>query len=247
MTIEKAVSSSLKGYIDDPEDIDEIISRLLIIRFKDLMPKENSNSPKVLGIMITDYGAAEEQLGNVSLAEMLCMINGVRNSPVYPEIEGIARPNLCALFMSHLANVLMSAGRTNTTVHLFMFITVSSYFNFLGTKVGVGRQRAKNLFQNFRSRVRRNMEFTMEPDTTIGKLLKELTRFQQRQWNPCRRIKSFEKSIMNSFDHLYELLIKHFQKAYPECFDLDELRRKYAVTDKDDVSWDNDDEFKEVS
>ena len=246
MTLENAVRSSMKGYIDDPDDIEEILSGLIKITVDELSSPKCKPSLEILKYLMTDYGSTDEQLKNVTYAEMLCLIDGVLHSPYYPETDDAERQKLSAFFLAHYRFLLASAEKTNTAVQLFVSISVRGYFDYLVKRTDGSKSAAINRFRLFKHCVRYHMNFTLTETTTIKSLLEESTRYQQRPWNPCSPIKSFEQGIVDSYQDIYVFLIEHFKEAFPECFDLDKIRKKYSMKAKPDISWDNNDDIEEV-
>lgn len=246
MALKNAVRNSMKGYIDDPNDIEEILSRLIKITVDELTPPKCKPSLEVLKYLMIDYGSTNEQLKNVTYAEMLCLIDGVLHSPHYPETDDTERKKLCAFFLAQYCFLLMASEKNNAVIQLFMSISVKGYFSYLAKKANDSKRVEINRFQLFRHSVRYNMNFTLTETTTIKALLEEFTRYQQKPWNPCSPIKSFEQGIMDSYHDLYIFLIEHFKETFPDFFDLDKIRKKYSMNTKPDISWDNHDNIEEV-
>ena len=231
-SLDKLIRNSLRGYIDDPGEIDELFTKLLNKKVGEFSGSAKEGTLKSAKDFMDDFQMASERCAELTYADLLCLTDGILTRPDYPIIDKDTRVDIFQTMLHLIRSLLMTSAKTDPEVRLFMSVTVSGYFRYLAKKSG-----AEDPYNAFMMRVDMNMDYSLSEDTTIGTYLEKLERFQSRRWLPCRPIIQFEKDIRNGFDDLGFLLIKHVRKAFPEYFDIDKLNLRFPQTSPDECNY----------
>lgn len=228
-SLDKLICNSLRGYIDDPGEIDELFTKLLNRKVGEFSGSAKEGALNIAKDFMDDFQMASERCAELTFADLLCLTNGILNSPGYPVPEVDTRIDFFQTMLHLVRSLLMTSARTDPEVRLFMSVTVSSYVRYLAQKSG-----EDDRYKTFVRNVCENMGFTLSEDTTIGTYLEKLETFQSRRWLPCRPIIQFEKDIRNGFDDLSFLLIQHVKSAFPEYFDIFNLQKRFPIISLDE-------------
>lgn len=229
-SLEKLIRNSLRGYIDDPGEIDELFTKLLNRKVGGFGGSAKEGALNITKDFMDIFQMASERCAELTFADLLCLTNGILNSPGYPVQEMDTRIDFFQTMLHIVRALLMTSAKTDPEVRLFMSVTVSGYFRYLAQKSGEDDQ-----YKTFVRNVCENMGFTLSEDTTIGTYLEKLETFQSRRWLPCRPIIQFEQDIRNGFDDLSFLLINHVCKAFPQYFDMIGLKQRFPGTSTDEI------------
>lgn len=231
-SLDKLIRNSLRGYIDDPGEIDELFTKLLNKKVGEFSGSAKEGTLKSAKDLMDDFQMASERCAELTYADILCLTNGILNRPDYPIIDKDTRIDIFQTMLHLVRALLMTSAKTDPEVRLFMSVTVSGYFRYLAKKSG-----AEDPYNAFMMRVDMNMDYSLSEDTTIGTYLEKLERFQSRRWLPFFSIIQFENDIRSGFDDLGFLLIKHVRKAFPEYFDIDKLKLRFPRTSPDECNY----------
>lgn len=231
-SLEKVTRNSLRGYIDDPGEIEEIFTRLLNKKVYEFGGSEKENTLNSAKDLMDDFEMVSERNGELTYADFLCLTDGILTRPDYPIIDKDTRIDIFQTMLHLIRSQLLTSSKTDPDVRLFMSVTVSSYFRYLAKKSG-----ADDPYKTFTMSVDMNMDYSLSEDTTIGTYLEKLERFQSRRWLPFFSIIQFENDIRSGFDDLGFLLIKHVKKAFPEYFDIDKLKLRFPRTSPDECNY----------
>lgn len=231
-SLDELIRNSLRGYIDDPGEIDGLFTRLLNKKAYEFGGSAKESTLKSAKDLMDDFEMASERYGELTYADILCLTDGILTRPDYPIVEKDTRIDIFQTMLHLIRSLLMTSARTDPEVRLFMSVTVSGFFRYLSKKSG-----ADDPYRTFMINVGMNMDFTLSEDTTIGTYLDKLERFQPRRWLPYYSIIQFEQDIRSGFDDLGFLLIKHVKKAFPEYFDIDKLNLRFPRTSPDERNY----------
>lgn len=203
-SLDTLIRNSLRGYIDDPEEIDKLFAKLLNKKVNQFIGSEKENTLHLLQDMMDDFDMTSDRNTELTYADMLCLTDGILNSPGYPVLEVETRMDYYQTTLHLIRALLMNSAKADPDVRLFMSVTVKGYFSYLARKSG-----ADDPYKIFARNVCWNMDLTLSEDTTIGSYLDKLERSQSRRWLPCNSIIQFEQDIRSGFDDLSFLLIQH--------------------------------------
>lgn len=228
-SLDALMRNSLRGYIDDPEEIDELFTKLLNKKVSQFSGSEKENTLNLLRDLMDDFDMASDRNSELTYADMLCLTDGILNSPSYPILEVDTRIDFFQTTLHLIRVLLMTCAKTDLEVRLFMSVTVKAFFRYLAKKSGADDQ-----YKIFARNVCGNMDLTLTEDTTIGSYLDKLERFQSRRWLPCNSIIQFEQDIRSGFDDLSFLLIQHVKSAFPEYFSIYDLQKRFPMISLDE-------------
>ena len=224
-TFEKATEASRKGYIANPDSIDLIVDRLVSTPMLSLRCERTQFLIKMLSDFMRDSGMDSNRIYEVTFGEALGMIELMFDYEAYLNDDVQLRAGLRLNLLAHIRNLLSEFYCQNNTIHLFMSITVSGYFRYLTLK---GKLSGRKSYRKFRRSVQNNINFEIKDETTIKQFISEIASFQSTCWNIIVPIAKFENEMRSSYSDLYCFLITHFKQAFPDFFDLDKLKEKYA-------------------
>lgn len=232
-TIESITKASRKGYIDDYDDIDKIVSRLATIPIEQL---SNDCTNIILGVIrdfMEDNEMNPDRHREITFGETLCIIGSFYSCGAYTHLGMEWCMDTSMSVLCHIRIMMVSVQSANTTMRLFMSMAVSSYLEYLAMKMGQQGKSIKKLITRFKKSIKHHVDFDITETTTIKELLDKLDAYQRRCWIPRKPIKDFENEIRTSYDDLYCFLVGHFKEAFPEYFDLNNLKNKYAIKEID--------------
>ena len=86
-SLDALIRNSLRGYIDDPEEIDELFTKLLNKKVSQFSGSEKENTLNLLRDLMDDFDMASDRNSELTYADMLCLTDGILNSPSYPILE----------------------------------------------------------------------------------------------------------------------------------------------------------------
>lgn len=228
-SLERAIKTSLKGYIDDYDDIDEIMTRLLNVTADGFCFDEDKRKPLINMLYATmeTFDISTERKGEVTYGEMICLIDEQKNDSCIASDGRELCEEIRRMLASNFKDMLLWAERSNTTVKLFLSVTVKGFLDYLAKRAGWSGGNA--LYRKLRSSSFNYLKKHIESDTTIRKFFEDVSKFQAKGWNPFYSIKEYEKNILNSFDDIVFLLIDCFEIGFPEVFDLNKIKEKYGI------------------
>ncbi len=228
-TFEDAMYSSNKGFIDRYNDIEEILTRLLDTPIMQLFDEGRDKVVHNMKDVMSELEWDNAKIAELTYGEMLGFTELISTGDVYLDESEQCRDDICLTVLANIRLAIMREKCNDTTLYLFTSISVSAYFDYLATRMGGKGNGIKNMYRVFRSRVRRNTDFTLVEEDTIGMLLDRMANFQSRVWYPCYSIEEFAKEIRESYYDLYYFFIQYVKEAFPHYFDLEKLKEKYAI------------------
>lgn len=242
-SLNRAISSSIKGYIDDYNDIDEIIDRLLNTT-ADYFNCENDGRSllnKVTKTLMEFYDFPKERKGELTYGEMLCIIDEQRKEPYTSSDGRVIREEASMMLAGYLINILLSAEKTNATIKLFMSATVKGYLDYLDKKGSHSEGSRKHLFRRLYARTNRYLYEPIDTLTTVKKFLNQMSKYQSQGWNPFNSITEYEEKMRFCYQDLIFFMLDCFKPAFPEVFDFSRITDKY-----ENVQFEQEDIFMEA-
>ncbi len=228
MSLEKAIEASMKGYIDDPDKISRIFTKLINMKADDFHCNLKENLLEWNQVLMEGYEVEiKKNRHNVTYAETLCMIDNIRNEEDLGDCSDEQREIYMIRLTSDIRHLLKSASYTIGTVQLFMAVTVKGYLEHLEKKIGYGEKGCGKLYRKFRADLKRATGIVINENTRISEFFKELESFHGKAWLPAMTISDYEKGMRDSYGLLLDFMIKYFKEAYPEFFDIDSIVEKY--------------------
>lgn len=228
ISLEKAIEASVKGYIDDPDEISGIFTKLINMKADDFHCNLKDNLLEWNKILMEGYNVeVDRNKHKVTYAETLCLTDNIRYEEDLNECSDEEREMYVTRFTSNIRHLLKSASYSVRTVQLFMAITVKGYFDHLAEKMGYSGKGLSNLYRIFRVDLRRATGIVLDETTKIGTFFKELESLHSKAWIPDVPIGDYEKGMRDSYAILHDFMIGYFKEAYPECFDIDSIVEKY--------------------
>lgn len=228
ISLEKAIETSVKGYIDDPDEISRIFTKLINMKaddfhcdLKEMLLERNQTLMEGYKVEI------KKNRYNVTYAETLCMTDNIRYEEDLDGCSDEQREIYVIRFTSDMRYLLKSASSNIRIVKLFMAVTVKGYLDHLAEKMGYSEKGRSNLYHRFRADLRRAAGIVLDETTTIESFFKELESFHAKAWLPDLSISDYEKGMRDSYGLLHDFMIGYFKEAYPECFDIDSIVEKY--------------------
>ena len=224
-TFEKATEASRQGYISDQSSIHWIVGKLLdmpLIEFR-CVPSELLRTP--IADFMRDSGMNEFRAHEVTFGEMLGMTELMFDYEPYLADPVHLRAGLRLTMLGHTRNMLRECTYQNNIVHLFLSISVKEYLRYLNLR---GKVSVKKSFRKFNHSVINHIGIDVSDNVTIGKFLNLMFEYQSKCWYPIVEIAKFEDEIRCSYEDLYCFFILHFKQAFPQYFNLEKLKEKYA-------------------
>lgn len=229
-SLDKAISTSLKGYIEDYDDIDEIMTRLLNVTADEFnCDKERRYMLNdILEISMETFDISTRRKGEVTYGDLLCLINGQKNESCIASDGRELCKEILRMYATNLKTILLWSEMSNTTIKLFLSVTVKGYLDYLAKRAGW--KSGNNLYRKLRSKSIHYLNKHIESDTTIRQFFDSVSRFQSLPWSPIHSIKDYEANIIRSYDDIVYLMIECFELGFPEVFDLNKIKDKYGIT-----------------
>lgn len=151
-SLDKLIRNSLRGYIDDPGEIDELFTKLLNKKIGEFSGSAKEGALDIAKDYMDDFQMTSERCAELTFADLLCLTNGILNSPGYPVPEVDTRIDFFQTMLHLVRALLMTSAKTDPEVRLFMSVTVSGYFRYLAKKSG-----AEDTYNAFMMRVDMNV------------------------------------------------------------------------------------------
>lgn len=224
-TIDEIIKATNKPCITDISAIERIVTRLAEQPMKLFKCKTSEPLLGVVSDFLMDCEMDKSRYLDMLFGEVLGIIELVPSIAVYCDSFGETNcRNMRLTLLAHIRNILLEFDSKNDTVHLFMSITVKGYLDYLAQKSGSGNA----FYDEFRDKVKRDMDFEISDNTTIRQFIEKACSVQSQNWTPAMPINKFKRNIRRSYEDLYRLFIVHFKQAFPEYFDIANLKRKYT-------------------
>lgn len=233
ISLKKLLEASAKGCIDDNDKIADIFAELIGMKADAFQCSLKEHLLTYNQILLEGYYVDVKKCRHeVTYGEILCMIDNIRCEKYIDEPSDEQLEIYAVEYASYIMNVLISASEKVNTVRLFANITVKGYLCHLADRMGYKKRGRTALYHKFRRKLKSITGFELDDTTRIDALFRELKRFQERAWLPEINLWDYGKDMRASYDILHEFMIGYFKKAYPECFDIDRIIKKY-----DEFSW----------
>lgn len=241
-SLEKAIESSRKGYIDGYDEIDRIFTGLLEMPMEQFGGVSYNEAIHRIDAMLKCWEITPNEMIRSALTagDFFGFIQELKDDPIIYTPE---ETEICLrCYYSYLACLEEQLRYSeNNTVKLFMSCSAKSFFMYTWEKPGcVGGEIH---FQRFKERVEETMSFSIDGRITIREYLKRLFEFQGKRWRPNQFISEFEKKIRDSYDEFAYFIFDGTEQIYPDMFDVEVLMEKYkhSILEKDN---DTDERYK---
>ena len=231
--IEALTSSSRQGCITDYDEINEIVTKLNETPMSCFNHGSSNTFLCLLEILMARYKLDFERMDEVKYAEALEFIDWVIYSEFFIHESDAWRVDLRYFLIGNLRSMLLLSENFNTTLRLFLAVTVKGYITYIAAKRGETGERREVPFESFCFNIKKHMDYDITEKTTIKEFLLETERFQYRSWLPTMPIKEFEDSIRASYKDLYDFFITDFQYAFRQYFNFYKLEEKYKIKEED--------------
>lgn len=210
--------ASQKGYIEDYDSIERIMSRLTRLPAAELDPKGEYFILQNIGIFLEELGMNGIDENAVCYGEILGIMEDFAQSPDPddPEIR-------LKIVMRSLINLVFTFRQNrgnNVTVKLFMAVTVKGYLDYLAQRSGAKGVGVHNPYRRFRIDFRRATGYTINESTTIEAFLSEIMRQLNIWWDIATPIEDYQKRIMGCHNALYTFFIDYSKTGFEEFFNI---------------------------
>lgn len=236
-SLQKITEASRKGYIENSDDIEKIMSKLTKLTPAELDPKGEFFILQNIGLFLEELSITVIDKNAVCYGEFLGILEGFSLDPNGDD------PELCLKIVKCNLINLMGAFRQNrsknVTVKLFMAVTVKGYLDYLSLRAGRTGSGVHNLYRKFRIDFRRATGYTINEETTIETFLGEISRQLNIWWNIATPIEDYQKRIIGCHDALYTFFIDSFKLGFEEFFNIvqtaepDMYDDEFAISDND--------------
>lgn len=215
--LKKFLQSSQKGRFDDLESIDKIMSRLVNLTSAEIDPMEENSIRQIIEISAFDTEKAVMDTKTITLGEMLGLMHSFSTitSDIYGGVKSVKR---CLMNLVYALRLNRGA---NTTITMFMSVTVKGYFDYLAAIGGLSNKKAGNLFKSFRSQLYGAIgyKFELSEETKISELFGEIVNQLYVFWNIVKPIEEYQNRILGCYDALYTFFIDYFKIGFYSYFD----------------------------
>lgn len=231
--LEKAISSSRKGCIDDHDEIDKIFTKLIEMPMVQLGGAKYKYVLDQITSLLTCWEMPSDDtvISSITVGEFFGLVKELKDDPtVYLPAEIEISRRCYYAFLFGIEQQLQQS--ENCTVRLFRYFSINAFLHYAAQKTGCSKSKTNSFYRVFRRDVKHTMGLSIEDDTTIQEYMKKLFMFQRKSWMPNQPISDFEKEIRESYDEFSYLVFESAKLTFPEMFDTETIIRKY----KDPVS-----------
>ena len=248
--IKTIVDRANKGCIDDPDEVDEVMSDLLTLplwRIRDVDANDG---------MGTFYGPIRESdiigcidnqmMGNMSLMDLLVVLDHIPedrwNEFNDDENDGEGLKKRC---FTLLICMMRNYRKYIPEFHRFMFVTIGSFLEYVDRHNRDTYIRYSNDgFRELSYICHRYLDIDVSKDQTISVLFDIFFKTINRAWQPWLSLDRYYDKIMNCYQMMDTLLIKYIRQANPEEMSFGYVSQKYAADydyyDDESEIWDED-------
>ncbi len=231
--IEALTSSSRQGCITDYDEINEIVTKLNETPMSCFNHGSSNTFLCLLEILMARYKLDFERMDEVKYAEALEFIDWVIYSEFFIHESDAWCVDLCYFFIGSLRSMLLLLENFNTTLRLFLAVTVKGYITYIADKSGKDSESRDAHFKAFRRNVKNHIGYIITDTTTIKEYLRATEVFQSNSWIPTMPIKDYEDGIRASYKDLYDFFITDFQYAFRQYYNFYKLEEKYKIKEED--------------
>lgn len=243
------IEQANKGYIDDPNEVDEVMRDLLIMPLKRILDVD------VDDYMVNFYGPIRESdvigyidnrmIYDMPFMDLLVVLNHIpkdRWTEIDDDTDGEGFKKRC---LGILIIMMKNYRKYIPEFHRFMSITIGSFFEYVD-------RHQKNLNPRFKRdrydilsfNCHRYLDKEISKDQTISVLFDLYFKMINKAWQPWISWESYSDKILKSYQIMDSLLLKHIRDANPKEMSLAYVEQKYEENDvyfdDDCIVWDND-------
>lgn len=241
-SLEKAIGSSHKGYIDGYNEIDRIFTKLLEMPMEQFGGIPQDSLVKRINALLDwwDITPTEKTRSALTVGEFFGLVKELEDDP--SEDTELDR-RFCYLFILCLEEQLQKS--ENDTARLFRYFSINDFLRYAAKKAGRSKSGITNFYRIFKRDVKKTMGFTINEGTTIREYMKKLWEIQAQRWCPNKPISEFEEQIRDSYDEFAYLILESSKLAFPSLFDHKAIKLKYdgISCEKDDDKERNDEQW----
>lgn len=213
-SLNKILIASQKGYIDDIDEAERIVSNLARLPMTELDPKEECCIHQNIAAFLEELNLNEIDKNAVSYGEFLGIMDSFTLEPNADDKE------VRLLAIKHcLINLLYAIRQNpggNLNLKLFKAVTVKSYFGCISLKAGRQDAGIHNLYRRFRLDFRRATKFCMKDETTVSDFFEEVLKQLNTRWDIIFPIEEYKKRIEAVHDAVYDFFIDSFRIGFGE-------------------------------
>ena len=228
-TLENITRASRVGYINEYHAVREIVTKLAETKLSEFPCASTDNVMKLMRLYMEDNEMDAERCSELTYGEVMGIIHSFPVCKAYREMND---PKWCLnmrlTMLAHIRYMLVSAQTNDSNLRLFKAVTIKGYLYYLSTRSKRSEVAAAKPFKAFKKSVKNHIGFAITKKTTIEQLLQQFDVFQRKCWMPNQSIEEFQVSIEKSYEDLYCFFLTYFRYAFPEYFNMDKLREKYA-------------------
>ncbi len=215
------VEQADKGYIDDPEEVEEVLHDLLCLPLKRIEEVDADDNMSCFYSAIRD----SDLIGDIdyttvkymTLMDLLVVIDHVPEDDNYISFEDVDGPGFAKCCFKLLVTTLYNYRKYIPEVYRFMYTTIGSLL--------------KGEFNEFSSFCRKELGEKTYTNQTVAAVFDIFFKNTRSSWLPWFSPADYIAKVLSSYQMMDTLMIKNMRKAYPEEMSFDYVREKYQTED----------------
>lgn len=238
-SIDEIVERASKGYIDNPKEVEEIVHDFMNMKMGEIRSLCKNTYDRSVNFLLSDHDLSPEVIDEITVLDFISMINFIELDFIHNETPKIAH-NFEKILLYSFRSMIWEAGKYNSKVKLFLALSLDAYYSYIlrnTYRKDENNFRQKNCIQDRLMVYSRLNEWSIretelelykeDSGLTIGEVLKFISQKADERWTPWTDIKDFEKKVLDVYSIIKNILIKTFDYAFRESFDLNGLPDKY--------------------
>ena len=215
-SLNKLLSASLNGYIDDPNEAERIASDLLSLTTVEIDPHEESCILQNLGIYLEMLEQTEIDKESVTCGEFIGILDSFTNEPDADNKE--ERLLVIKRTLYNLLGALRDNSGKNDAIKLFKAVTVESLFEGMSRKAGKHGFEVFDLYRKLRYLCDVGADYNLNNKTTVSDFFDIAVRQLNKRWDILSPIEEYKKMILTVYEAIYCFFVENIKIGFPEYF-----------------------------
>lgn len=227
----KNMEASLKGYIDNKEDIDRIITKLADMKAIEFRSARQKELLKDMEVLMGDRDMDCLHHPQLTYREMICLLNEITDTPslIRDRLSYDERVRQRLRYVHDFVRVFMSAAHYSDTIKLFLSISVKGYLEHIAEKAHMKKEESEQLYTELDKVGRAYLSLELTESTTVRQFINSCMSVQNNCWSIDRPIEEYETETRTAHVSMYRFLVRNFMEAYHT--DIRSMELRYRMTE----------------
>lgn len=213
--------------IQDSERVAQIVEQFADLTLEEICQASNPDYQGCCEVLLPSVNLSNDNLGKLSYTDMVSLTDNLYGSSYFVGDGYSLEYSLnFQFFQVEMFRRMLEDAKMLPTVQMFLQLSVNAFYEYLESR------HQNRLAEEARELLLHKLEsyigYGFDKNITIQKVLQEVHRVKKEPWKPwSKKIKEYEKNVLQGYDIQVELLVRSFKTGFRERCRLENVISKY--------------------